>query len=88
MPRVTSIQRREARSNQLYATSANYDQTYDVDYVEVSPDGQNGIRLFFGKRGDKSLGIGLRIPRDVAIPLAHIVQAVESGSSKIKIDLK
>jgi len=87
MPVVTSIQRREARSNQS-GSYANYDQLCEVDHLEVSPDGPNWIRLFFEEKGDKGLGVGLRIPREVAVTVAKIVEAVESGSGKIKIDLK
>jgi hypothetical protein len=87
MPLVTSIQRREKRSNQ-WRSYADYDKSYEVDHLEVSLDGPNGIRLFFESKGDKGLGVGLRIPREVAVTVAKIVEAVESGSGKIKIDLK
>jgi len=88
MPRVTSIQRREARSNQLYRSYADYDQSCEVDHVQVYLDAANVITLFFEEKGEKSLGVGLRIPRELAVTVAKIVEAVESGSGKIKIDLK
>ena len=88
MPKITSIQRREPRSNQYSDKYSNYDQSCEVNHLEISSYGNNMIKLFFAESGNKSLGVGLIMPKEIATLLAKMVDAVEPVSSRIEIALK
>ncbi len=87
MPRVTGIQKREPRQNQS-GSNTNYDTTYQADRLEVSLLGDERISIYFRKAGEHSLGVGLRIPRELSGILTNIVEAVNQGAGKISIDLE
>ena len=84
MARVTSIQRRDPRSNQT-GNYTDYNQFYEVDRLSVSVDGRNNLSVSFRCSRDHNLVVGLRMPREWSRMVSSIIDAVDGGAGTIVV---
>ncbi|PKB65134.1 MAG: hypothetical protein BZY80_00975 [SAR202 cluster bacterium Io17-Chloro-G2] len=88
MPNITSIQQREARSNQMGGYS-DYNQHFAVDQLELTLSNGNRLKIFFQEAGSKYTGGGLILPLNYAKIIATSVNTFADDSPGLdKITIK
>ncbi|MBF8268087.1 MAG: hypothetical protein HW388_1595 [Dehalococcoidia bacterium] len=86
MAQVTSIQRRDPRSNQS-GKYTEFNQMEEVDRLSVSLDGQNRLKVEFRSSRDPNLCVGLRMPREWSRMVSSIIDAVDGGAGTVAVTL-
>ena len=78
MPRIESIQRRPPKFTQVNSNYTNFGYSVFWGAVRITAIGSN-VEIFFPDEKATNRGVGLNLPADVAVSVAHLSLAVSAG---------
>ena len=78
MPRIEGIQRRPPKFTQVNSNYTYFGYSVFSGTVRITGIGSNG-EIFFPDEKATNRGVGLNLPADAAVSVAHLLLAVSAG---------
>ena len=80
MPRIEGIQRRPPKFTQVHSNVRNFGYHVFSGAVRITAIGSN-VEIFFPDEKVTNQGVGLNLPADAAVSVAHLLLAVSAGDA-------
>ena len=77
---IEGIQRRSPKSTQVNSSYANFDHSVFSGAVRITGIGSN-VEISFPDEKAANQGVGLNLPADAAVSVAHLLLAVSAGDA-------